>query len=506
MKLFSCLIFLFFSLLTCLTVNAQEYWSRRFDLETGNDYGTTGVVLEDGIVIPSKSFCENNTRECTGLLKIDYEGNLSWRTVIYDTLDFEHYDAIGVRNDTIFMNTSYIFEEDGSDFIILEFDAQGNAIGQFNYNYPFAPSFRTTRELLVDHDRIYVSFAYRDTMDFKYREKIRAYDASWNQLWEVLPSSYYNQISHMNMEATADTGMVVIVASYSPGKIRSSIVRLDKNGQEQWVTHFPYSFGSYGDYVTIAPHPDGSYFGTWQIDYWESGILNASPDLAFKLNATGQFVWQKIVNKAQNFWDIFITQNGDVIGCGYSRTEVPDEEQITTGYVDRMNTDGETIWERRYVDSTNAALWGNFDFGLELPNGDLIFGGSILDTSSNGSDVWVVRVDSNGCFTPNCAGEFQVVLSTPEPGIQVKTDVFAIYLNPFTDRIALGTVLGRHVPEGRYCAALYDLHGRVVHSPCIVQPNLLTEFDMSDQPPGMYVMQVFLNGVPVQVLKAVKGQ
>jgi hypothetical protein len=281
---------------------------------------------------------------------------------------------------------------------------------------------------------------------------------------------------------------------------------LDKNGQEQWVTHAPYSFGASGDFVTIAPHPDGSHFGTWQIDYWEGGILNAFPDFVFKLNSSGQFQWQKIVNKAQNFWDIFVAQNGDVIGCGYSRTEVPGEAQIiTTGYVDRMNTDGQTIWQRRYIDSTYASSSGEFDFGLELANGDLIFGGTIDDTVSIGSDVWVVKVDGDGCFTPNCSGEFQVVVSTPEPGQELKMDAFTIYMNPFSEILVLGTLLGKYVPEGHYQAAVYDLQGRIIHPPRAIQPELLSEFYMGDGPSGLYVVQIFLDGRPVQTLKSVKN-
>ena len=65
-------------------------------------------------------------------------------------------------------------------------------------------------------------------------------------------------------------------------------------------------------------------------------------------------------------------------------------------------------------------------------------------------------------------------------------------------------LLGYPVPPGLYHAAVYDLQGKLVHAPMRINPDLLTEFDMSAQPVGMYVVQVFRDGAPIQALKALK--
>jgi len=499
---------LFFIGIHLIKLNAQQYWSRRYDFDAGNDYGTSAIALQDGLIVPSKSFCEGNTRNCTGMIKVDYQGNLLWRTIIYDTLAYQHFDAIAVRNDTLFMNASYLYAEDGTDLMLLEFDLAGTLIGQFSYEHPHPSQTSLSKEVIVNQDRMYVSFSYYDTAQFKAKGKIRAYDNNWNQLWELVPSSYSDDFRFISMEPTPDTGVVVISSSIKSGDVYVSVVRLDKNGQELWVRHLPYGFGPFGTNVLITPHPDGSCFGIWSIDYWEGSLLTPYPDLFFKLDASGNLVWQKIINEAQNFSDVFVASNGDVVACGYSQTEIPGEVPVTTGYVNRMDTNGETIWERRFLDLTDSGIYGNFEFGLELDNDDLVFGGKHIDTfpsptSPDISNIWIVKVDSNGCFTPDCTDLFQVIVPTIEPQ-RTTFDVFAAFPNPFTNKLLLGTQLGQTLPTGKYYALIYDFQGHIVHPMKTVQPDDLTEFELNNQPAGMYIVQLFLDGKPLQTIKTLK--
>jgi hypothetical protein len=391
---------------------------------------------------------------------------------------------------------------------ILEFGNDGALIGQYNYSQPNPPHGATARELLIDHDRMYVSFSYLDTIENKAKGKIRAYDEAWDQLWEVVPSTYTPDFRWMSMEPTIDTGLIVISSSIQPPNVHISVVRLDKNGQELWVRHLPYGFGPFGIDVIITPHPDGSCFGIWKIDYSEPSLLTPYPDLFFKMDASGNLVWQKIINKAQNFYDIFTARNGDIIGCGYSSTEIPGQIPVSTGYVNRMNTNGQTIWERRFLDLTDSGVSGDFEFGLELDNDDLIFGGKHIDTfpdlaNPDISNIWIVKVDSNGCFTPDCTDLFQVVV----PAIDLKQttfDGFTAFPNPFTSKLVLGTQLGQMLPIGKYHALIYNFQGKVVCTQQVIEPDNLTEFELGTQPPGIYIVQLFLDGRPLQMIKVVK--
>jgi hypothetical protein len=302
--------------------------------------------------------------------------------------------------------------------------------------------------------------------------------------------------------------VVIYSAHYAPGQSLAYVERFDKQGNSLWLTPFPQPYGSWGNFVTIAPHPDGSYFGVWAVDHWDPFFVTAAtPDVIYKLKPDGQFAWQRMNPYRQNMHHLFAAQNGDVIGCGLAEREPDDDNEWFAGYVHRMDTAGQTRWTRHIIDSTHGAYIEYFYYGLELPNGDLMFSGEVSDTlpyynHPDRYDAWLVRTDVNGCFTPGCAGLFESPVSSREP-VREPGGLFALLPNPFRDQLGLGTLLGRDIPPGAYRAQVWDARGRLLQEQAI-RPELLSFFDLRGQPPGLYVVQVLRDGRPVQTLKGVK--
>ena len=120
-------IFIFSALFILTNSNplSAQYWSKRFDLQMGNDFGRKIIVINDGFIVSINGFCDYNTKDCFGLMKFDFEGNLVWKTVVLDTLEINHSECIEVINDTIFVNTNYLGVPN-KHFSILAFDMQGN--------------------------------------------------------------------------------------------------------------------------------------------------------------------------------------------------------------------------------------------------------------------------------------------------------------------------------------------------------------------------------------------
>jgi hypothetical protein len=499
-------------LLVCFTpfgLAAQQYWSKRYDLQDGNDEAFKLAYRDSSFIVEGFGLCYDNNENCFGYMGLNYEGNLMWKSVVADSLRLGHPQSFDLVNDTIFANASYPAGAD-SAYTILAMSTEGQYLYRRDYHQAGVAGYHRTGEIVRYADRIFVSYDYRDTTTLKNNAKIRAYDLSWNILWEAVLPATNHHISWQNMEPTPDSGVVVIYSYISNGK-RAAVERYNKYGERLWVTYFEMGYGILGNFVTLAAHPNGSYFGTWNIDYFTGNPnKNSYPDILFKLDASGHFVWQKLQqDKWENFSRIFVAQNGDVIGCGAARNKPssnPDTYLWQAGYVRRMNTDGEEIWDRRIIDSTGGGYGFSFNYGLELDNGDLAFCGKIYsDTSATTQmDAWIVKTDPNGCLTPGCQDTFQILVPSKEaPGYR-EPDIFSLLPNPFTERLVLGTLLGFRVPAGDYEAAVYDLQGRVVQAPRRIDPDLLTVFDMAAAPAGMYVVQVFRDGRAVQALKAVK--
>jgi len=324
---------------------------------------------------------------------------------------------------------------------------------------------------------------------------------NWGQLWQKTLNSG-ETLRVLDMEPTIDSGLVVTYSFKGEDDLyHNTIERYDKNGNLLWATPFEENYGFTYDHVDITSHPDGSFFGVRKIDQESlDPEINDHPDIIYKLDSDGHFVWQKINTNYQDIQHLFVTSNGDIIGCGTSSPSENTPGRVMA-YFKRMNTDGESIWERNVSDSSDVYLTTTISYGNELENGDLMFSGRSLNTEQ--SFAWLLKTDGNGCLYPGCTSEPQVYVSTFEAGSKT-IDAFGIYQNPFNTTLTIGTLLGRHVPEGDYHATVYSLQGKIVQPFRAVSSNLLTDFDMSNQPSGIYIVQIYLNGLPVQTLKAIK--
>ncbi len=87
---------------------SQNYRSKRFDFDKGNDYGTQVIKVGDGLIVQVNAFCQFNTRDCSGLMKFDTEGNHLWTSVVYDTLEINYLKAMTVKDDTIYLNNNIL--------------------------------------------------------------------------------------------------------------------------------------------------------------------------------------------------------------------------------------------------------------------------------------------------------------------------------------------------------------------------------------------------------------
>ena len=75
-----------------------------------------------------------------------------------------------------------------------------------------------------------------------------------------------------------------------------------------------------------------------------------------------------------------------------------------------MTQEGEILWERNIIDfniipPTEYTYSGNFTNLAELDNGDIMVIGSVRDRFDDGSfntNIWLLRLDENGCFFPDC--------------------------------------------------------------------------------------------------------
>ena len=93
-----------------------------------------------------------------------------------------------------------------------------------------------------------------------------------------------------------------------------------------------------------------------------------------------------------------------------------------SGWAAVVNGNGFKVWQQeyRYEPTTSAFL---FD-GNELNDGSIVFAGFTPESQSSpkSNDIWLLKVDANGCLIPGCN-------PTAVPAMQ-KDETISIYPNP----------------------------------------------------------------------------
>lgn len=504
----TCFLSLCFSILASSFLFGQQYWSKRYDFDMGNEFGSQVIAEDDGFLVFMWSGCALNHNDfCYSIIKFDFDGTKMWQTIMYDTIGPNSYIAMAIRNDTIFVNTDY---KTKNGYSILSYDLQGNYLGRFDYLHPGVDGTLWARTIKSKNDRLFVCLSYQDTVDNRFKAKTRAYDQAWNQLWEVVvPDNDYPKIRFMDMDACADGGVIVAcVSSKSYDEVVCSVQKYDAQGNKEWSTPIHETADIFSSPVSINIHPDGGYMGHWTLSTG-AGFTNPEPDCWFKLDANGQIEWQKVVDpyEYRNFTTNFIAQNGDMIGCGIGADapyDTIDEPDLYYGYVARIKPNGEPRWERRFFERKDGGYYPLLYHGAELENGDLIFTGFVWDTiqtpqNPSWDDLWLLKLDSNGCLTPGCDYK-QYVLPALEPNQIVNLETFTVFPNPCTEYFTLAAILGKQLPLGMYQLVLYDALGRKVLKQGF-NPDFLTKVAISELIPGGYTLVISLNGKEVQSLK-----
>ncbi|MBL7794859.1 MAG: T9SS type A sorting domain-containing protein [Saprospiraceae bacterium] len=494
------------ALILCQNLLSAQYWSKRYDFQQGNENATQIIPMADGLLVHVSGLCDQNKRICGGLIKLDFDGNLMWKSIYLDTLDTNTLGPAAIIGDTIFLNVSY-FYVDSLYFSILAYDLQGNYLSRRDYGFPSTKNW--ARNISANEKRIYVVYQYRDLTTLKYRGRLRAYDRKWAFLWEREFPGAHNNCSISHVTAMPDGGAALAYTGVESFDRRAVVVRYDEDGNVLWTSAFPKAYEA--DFVRIEPYPDGSLAGIWNIDTFVLGY-SFSPQMAFKMDATGQIEWAKfeITKYLQHYYHVFVAKNGDIIISGKddnSSVALP-IGTVMAGYVRRLRPDGELLWERRVMDFSQGDHKNYLYSGAELDNGDLVFAGEIADSLPDDPypyNVWVVRLDSMGCFAPNCGTE-QILTSTQNaPGVQEDEKPFIAFPSPFNAYIIVGSKLGKPLPAGRYQIAVFDLLGKIVMDERQIDPQQVTELDTSAWPSGTYFIQVRLDGAVFQYLKVVKS-
>ncbi|MEO1628816.1 MAG: T9SS type A sorting domain-containing protein, partial [Bacteroidota bacterium] len=191
-------------------------------------------------------------------------------------------------------------------------------------------------------------------------------------------------------------------------------------------------------------------------------------------------------------------RNGDIVGVGIAGFLNDQEELETGGYIFRLDRDGNKLWEKYILDTLISTVdrYGFFSNVVELIDGSLILAGDIRDTFPNydpvvnNRNIWLVKLDANGCFLPIC-DSVQMHLDQTTSLIPERRPSGQWAISPNPARQHLLIQWQGEVPPKRSQWTIYHSTGQKIWEGTMAAGATAKEIDIGWLPAGQYVIRLW---------------
>lgn len=166
------------------------------------------------------------------------------------------------------------------------------------------------------------------------------------------------------------------------------LIKTTKAGQELWTKKFPDD-GFLKDGCALTEDLNGNLFVCGNTD--RNINISGTDILLVKTNSNGDTLWTKTYGgqNTDHGHNIISTSEGNLLISGF--TIGSDSIASTDIYVLKINTNGDTLWTRRF--ETNSITMAYHL--LETKNGEYLITGSTT-TAESLSKLYLLKVDANG--------------------------------------------------------------------------------------------------------------
>ncbi len=231
-------------------------------------------------------------------------------------------------------------------------------------------------------------------------------DSAGNELWRRLYGSKDSAELVLNVCETKDNGFILGGYRYLPGNDYSSdpiIIKTDSAGIIEWEKSFGGVYSDNGAVVSVGK--DGNLLVTYAHGIYQDTLAPyPGPSIkqihVIKLKANGEVLWRKIFSEKSTrikLFKLIELYDESIIGVGFYR---PENVYQDFGLLIKTNYLGDSIWWRRYEYSNEFNMLHDVDTTHD--NGFILCGETYGAETINLQNVWIVKVDSNGCDTPGC--------------------------------------------------------------------------------------------------------
>ena len=466
---------------------SQDYFSRIIPTEDNTLVKNLG--LDNGkYYISTDFFSTEGVRG--GLIIVTEEED---EKVKFNNMDLSA-DPILVRNDLIYFLGENPNREGDSTFFISA--VENNTFNQKWYKeYTIEHPKLNPRSILEIDNKLFVVNLEIKTLDGNYPQEtsVFVFDLDGN-LQDIRKYNTDNWASFAwTSFVSSDKALIMsnIIASSEPGTY-SQLLKTSPTGEILWNYEGTERLDNGAVPTWATELSDSTIVQTYYVDRRDDldFIINdwfPEPNKLIWLSKEGELIKEKyIITGYEDFLFLYGLKagRGDYFySYGYYEDRRPVVFDQFYAHLTKFSNEGDTIWSRNYQHPSypEGNITHNIKDILEEENGDLTI---LADISPVGAkkEVWLFRVDSEGCFVNEACEDMTVITSIEE---EASTRVHH-YPNPTTGKLYIEEEAG--IIDWK----ILDDTGQVVKQ----QNNASTirgqsiEIDLSNLHKGLYIIQL----------------
>jgi hypothetical protein len=476
--------------LSGIVQSQTEYFNERYPLDSTVASGTLSVVAKDSnyFISPGRRKTWGTLREAF-LVKIGLDGVSSEVTAMSMLGSFEITNSgiIEMANGGM-VNVWSMYDLDSFNYALVFYDNLGIeeqlVIDSKKFSYLYITDLQETQ----DHGFILTGIVQELPNNQGGSEDVVLIrtDSLGNELWFKTLGGAGQQQGYS--VAVCDDGGFIVAAL--DGK-EVWIIRTDSMGTMLWERFYGSTvWGNAGPQRILQTRDGGYIFASgWGTDDFGINDWVYRPWIQ-KLDAQGDSLWSWFSNtNAYEGYESYITDiiqqnDGSFIAVGQEPTVNPIDSSLQykkQGMILKLTSEGDSVWQHHYYHPQASNKDASHYLYRVRPttDGGYVAAGYLALPDTGTQDSWVIKVDSNGCLTPNC-----LVTGLPQIRRQNHLEV-TVYPNPTSGTIHL------ELPQrmAMYRIVVLSLNGKQLHSQnTTYQKNVTLQLD---KPPGVYFVQVW---------------
>jgi|GEM_PF-6314773 len=495
---------LFLISIFCFVLSATGQENFSVSIDVGESSNHSNGIFNDAngmLVINSLKFCPpEGLTSCSGYISYHYKEGFLHDTMfsIYPNgLNSTGKTSICKFGDGFLVADNFRIEgQNTSGVRITEIDGRGESQLFLDLMNPFVCDNRCYfRSILCDtlESSIFL-MGQKSTEDDNRHPFIIKLDSTGEKQWTSIMERHWGSGNVVDAQMTPGGDILIVSRDGNAIHMIARVTKVSPDGEVIWDKHYDTGMVGAG-FPWIAVLDDDNYVLRWAGDLGVFQIHYRWAPLFMGLDGDGEVVWetpQILTRETLDINRLNPTQNGEIIGSGQASlifVEEWEHYQGHGGFLMRMTSTGEMLWNRRYLDLSNDAVQGmRFEDVTELPDGSLFAVGSRIDTVGLGFhnvNAWVVRLDENGYCNDPEACEHLIIIDVPTSVEELEEEPVSgdlhLFPNPATHEVTVEGLSG-----GVGLLDVYSSTAELVYSRRVDGEQV--SLQVSDWPAGTYIV------------------